>query len=483
MSARQGHGRPVSLPGRLLAPAGGVRPRGPPLASVGRVGLLGDLRGAAVGEVLTSSEAVLALRGAEFPGLVDRRPSAVVRPTNFRQVSRALQVLSANDEPVTIIGGSHGPRGAVDGVTCIDLRSIPRAAEMVGDRIAANGSCLVRDVLAADPAGELVVPAGVAATPGMGLLTTAGVGGLTRSLGLSIDSLESVTLLLSNGAELVVDSSSEDDLWWAVRGAATRLGVVAGATFRSHRVPIVTETRLLTRMDALAQWAQTAPALPRTTSLSWISVPATDGGEPLLMLDEVTVGPQPHGAAAQVAGASASGVLSEQTWQHAYRDHGHWMIPSDPAHGPAPLPEEYRMDTAALWCSAEGVAGIVAELAEAVAEAPPWCNVQVQHAGGALGDVTDDATAFFGRSAEYNVVLGAVWPAQGRGKLGARDWLRGAEKAVSAAMISRYATDVRRGEFRIEAKVRQIYGPQLPRLREVAERLDPADRFRYAPPF
>ena len=447
------------------------------------VALLGDLRGAAVGEVLTGPDAGAVLSDAEFPGLADRKPAMVVRPTSFRQVSRALQVLSANDEPVTVVGGSHGPRGAVDGVVCIDLRGIPRRTELTGDRIVANGSCLVRDVLAADPAGELVVPAGVAATPGMGLLTTAGVGGLTRSLGLSIDSLESVTLLLSNGAELVVDADSEEDLWWAVRGAATRLGVVASATFRTHRVPMVTETRLLTRIDALEAWAQTAPSLPRGTSLSWIAVPATDGGQPLLMLDELTVGPEPIGAAARVAAASAAGVLSEHTWSHAYRDHGHWMIPDDPEHGPPPMPEEYRMDTTALWCSAEGVAGIVADLAEVVADAPPWCNIQVQHAGGAMADVADDATAFFGRSAEYNVVLGAVWPAQGRGKLAARDWLRGAEKTVGGAMVSRYATDVRRGEFRIESKVRQIYGPQLPRLREVADRLDPASRFRYAPPF
>ena len=445
---------------------------------------LADLRRALGDAVHTGASAAAVLHDAEFPGLADQRPTAVVRARDFTEVAAALRVSAQHDEPVTVIGGSHGPRGAVDGVVCLDLRGIPRRTQLHATTVEATGSCRVRELLAADPTGERVVPAGVVDTPGMGLLTTAGVGGLTRSLGLSIDSLESVTLILADGSQAVVDAGADSDLWWAVRGAASRLGVVASARFRTHRVPVVHEGRVVTRIGALPVWAETAPTLPRGASLSWIATPATDGGEPLLMLAEVTSGARGFGSASAVTTLAGTPMLWQRSWSRAYRDPRPWTMPVLPAHSP-PAAEDHRMDTVALWCSAAGMARIIDLIPRLLATAPnPLCHLQAQHAGGAMADVADADTAFFGRAAEYNVVATAMWSHRDDGsRSAALEWLRAAEETIEPAMLSRYAVDIRRGEPRQAAKVRQIYGPNLSRLRAVSDRVDPAGRFRYAPPF
>lgn len=415
-----------------------------------------------------------------FTGMRDRRPSVVIRPVSFDEVAAALRVLDAHDLPVSVIGGGHGPRSMFDGVACLDLRSIPVQVRSTATTVTVSGSALVEDVLSVDPA--LVVPVGVAFTPGIGLLTTGGIGGITRSHGLTIDSLVSLELLDAAGEPFVVDASGDQDLWWAARGAATRLGVVTSASFRLHTLPAVTQTQLVVRARSLREWARLAARLPRDTSVSVAMVPASDDGDPLVLFDEVTVGQTSRGMAAVMAADNE--VVSTRTWTHPYREFAIFAVPKGPGHEPPPIEDE-RRQTISVLISASGAVEVIDGLLALLAQAPtPWSWVELQHVGGAVADVADADTAFWGRSAEHSVVVTSAWPADADGDVfdSCQRWLQQARELLAPVAVGVYACDIR-PDVPGHHSVHEVFGDNLERLRAVATRVDPRGRFRLAPPF
>lgn len=410
------------------------------------------------------------LADMDFPGAQDRRPAAVVRPRTFDDVRRALAVLAEHGEPVTTIGGGHGPRSVHDGVVCIDLRSIPAQAEFGAAAVRVNGSARVADLLGAVPDGARVLPVGVSPSPGMGLLTTGGIGALSRSLGLSIDWIRSLDLLLADGSRVRVGPGS--DLWWAARGAAARIGIVESATFATHPLPQVYETHILTRAGVLPSWAALAPGLPREATLSWTMSPADDG-LPLVLLDEVSTTPGAAGSASRVLGAEP--VLAHREWRHPYREFARFCVPD--VHPPG----DARVRRSSLLLSAAGMQPLVGAIVEHLRAAPtPWCRIEVQQMGGAVADVEDSATAFHGRDAEYSLTAEAVGPAST--EQARADWLAALDALVAPAVVGRYMSDIQ-WDGCDPLQLEQGFGEQLARLRAVAEAYDPDARFRFAPPF
>lgn len=90
----------------------------------------------------------------------------------------------------------------------------------------------------------LVLPAGVSGKPGLGLALHGGVGYLTRLFGLTVDHLQRCTLVTGNGlvwklsGANAMRSKQHAELWWAVRGAASIIGVVVEAVFVARQLPL-----------------------------------------------------------------------------------------------------------------------------------------------------------------------------------------------------------------------------------------------------
>lgn len=437
--------------------------------------LISQLQGALGAEIVGST-----LPPAVFTGAADRRPVCVVRPRTFADVVRAMQVLAAAAAPVSVVGGGHGPRAVIDGVVCLDLRSIPPRVEARPGSVTVNGSARVADLLS--PSSAHVVPVGVLTSPGVGLMTLGGVGGLTRSLGLTIDSIVSMELIDADGMIRTVTADGDPDLWFAARGAAAALGVVSALTLRTHEVPQVWHSRTVARGASVAAWSRLAPTLPRTTSCSVIAVPATDGGDAVVMYDVVS----------RVASdvdwrllADGGELLANFSWQHAYRDMPAWDVPESEAFQP-PVLVDPRWRTVALWLDGEATPDVVEAMVTLVRQAPtPWCRLEFQHVGGALADVAEDASAMSGRSAEHSAVITAMWPADSDSHTmqACLEWVSRMRAAASPAVLGSYATDLVPDMADQEAGLREVFGSNLDRLRTVAQKVDPDGRFRCAPPF
>ena len=84
-----------------------------------------------------------------------------------------------------------------------------------------------------------------------------GIGHLTRKHGLSIDNILGAEVVLADGSVVTADESTNEDLFWAIRGGGGNFGVVTSLTLRLHPVSTV-----VCRADALAAGA-------RRRVLSW----------------------------------------------------------------------------------------------------------------------------------------------------------------------------------------------------------------------
>jgi len=91
------------------------------------------------------------------------------------------------------------------------------------------------------------------ATTGIAELTLGGgVGWLVRKHGLACDNLLSLDLITADGVLRTVSSEQHDDLFWALRGGQSNVGVVTSLEYRLHEVGPVTGGMLLHPADRAA---------------------------------------------------------------------------------------------------------------------------------------------------------------------------------------------------------------------------------------
>jgi FAD/FMN-containing dehydrogenase len=171
-------------------------------------------------------------------GMIDRHPALIVRCASPDDVARAIAFARGHDVPIAVRGGGHngGGLGVVDDGVVIDLSGI---ADVVvdpdSDTVRVGGGCTWGEVDPRTAEHGRVVPSGIISTTGVGGLTLGGgLGHLTRSFGLTIDSLVGADLVLADGSQIHTDAGEHPELFWALRGGGGNFGVVTAFQFRTH---------------------------------------------------------------------------------------------------------------------------------------------------------------------------------------------------------------------------------------------------------
>ena len=178
-------------------------------------------------------------------GMIDRRPALVAQCSGAADVIAAVNFASRNDLIVAVRGGGHSIPGhsACDGGLMIDLSRMRGVTVNPEHRtVRAQGGALWGDVDHETQAFGLATSGGVVSTTGIGGLTL-GSGSqswLIRKYGNAADNLLSADVVTAKG-ELVHASERENaDLFWALRGGGGNFGVVTSFEFRLHPVgPLV----------------------------------------------------------------------------------------------------------------------------------------------------------------------------------------------------------------------------------------------------
>ncbi len=437
------------------------------------------LRSRVTGRVIGPDDDDYDAARAVFYGGIDRRPAAVVRVADERDVATVVGLAREHGLEVAVRSGGHSAagHGTSDGGLVIDLADM-RAIEIdPGARIASAQTGLNAAAYSV-AAGEqgLATGFGDTGSVGIGGITLGGgVGYLVRKHGLTIDDLLSADLVAADGELIHVDEDSHPDLFWAIRGGGGNFGVATRFTLRLHDLPQIVGGMLLlpATVETVAAFVEATTDAPEELSAIVNVMPAP----PMPFLDEEHHGRMVIFALLCFAGDPADGEraiaplrsiappLADMVRPMAYAE---IYPPEDAAYHPIASSTTMFVD--------EIDADAVGSMLEALDRSSAMLRaVQIRPLGGAMVRVPNEATAFAHRDRRYMINVAALYAEPN-------------ERDTHERWVGALSTDLQRGRaaayvnFLVDERadaVRTAYpGPTWDRLRRVKATYDPENVFR-----
>jgi FAD/FMN-containing dehydrogenase len=353
-------------------------------------------------------------------------PAAVARCAGAPDVAAAVAFARDQRVPFTVRSGGHSYTGASTGTgLVIDLSAVNRVqVSAASNTVTMGAGARLVDVYAGVAAAGRGIAAGSCPTVGItGLTLGGGVGVLTRSWGLTCDSLVGYQLVTADGAVLAVDARSQPDLHWAGQGGGGgSFGVVTSLTLGTHPAPPVTLFALHWPWSAAAEvvqawqhWGQSVDPRCWTTC----KVRASPGVGGSVLVAGVWNGPA-TGLATALASLRASvgrPATSVSSRTHTYLDA--MLTEAGCAGAGCHLPPAGTLVREPLAATSHVPATLMSAqaattLTNAVAHAASTAGLKqvvasLDALGGAVAGHSPSSTAFVHRTAPYTVQYTATW--------------------------------------------------------------------------
>jgi len=432
-----------------------------------------ELSSSLPGGVLTSGQNGYDDARRLWNGAFDRHPALIVRCTSATDVVHAVDFARSHSLLTAVRGGGHSVSGqsSCDGGLMIDLspmKAIHVNAESRTARV--EPGVLLGDMDRATQASGLATTAGTVTHTGVaGLTLGGGMGRLARKLGLACDNLRSVEIVTAEGKQLRASSQENADLFWGVRGGGGNFGIVTAFEFRLHPIgPIVlggvTLFPYTNAREVLGALAEFAERSPDEMYLTPFVARAKDG---LAVGFETCYCGTPEAGERLLApirrlGKSVVDTVSAKPYVEV-------QAASDAVFPPG---RGYYFKSGFVSSISPK---LIDEIVGRFEGAPPWLhNIPLIHAGGAMGRVKPDATAFWNRHALHDVAVWAAWDKASesdRDVVAVRGFWRALQPYTSGYYVN---TDIPDDEKRL----RETYGDNYPRLVQLKNKYDPTNLFR-----
>ncbi|PSL08198.1 FAD/FMN-containing dehydrogenase [Haloactinopolyspora alba] len=415
-----------------------------------------------------------------FPGDVDHRPSAILRPRDAADVAQALSVVRETGAEVSVRSGGHSlaGHGVSDGGITLDLAEMKDLDIDVDARTAWAGAGLTAGEYT-NAVGEhgLATGFGDTGVVGIGGITLGGgVGFLSRRYGLTIDDLLAAEIVTADGSILHVDADNHPDLFWAIRGGGGNFGVVTRFRYRLHEVPTVVGGMMLLPATADVLRGVLAAAAEAPDELSLIIntmlappmpfIPADQHGQPVVLLLACYAGPDDDGQRALAPFRAVATPVADMIQSIPYSG----MFP--PGEG-----EDFHPTAASRTFYADDIAADTVDtiIDRISSSAGSMRAVQIRPLGGAIDRVANDATAYAHRGRRYMMNITSFY--DGADDYAAQEaWVDDLTSALRNGADGAYANFL--GHDGTD-RVREAYpGGTLDRLAEVKSHYDPTNLFR-----
>jgi FAD/FMN-containing dehydrogenase len=264
------------------------------------------------GRVITQRDVDYDETRTVFPGGIDRRPAAIVRPLDAFEVARVVSVAREAGAELAVRGGGHSAAGfgVNDGGIVVDMRDMRGFdVDVAAGTAWADAGLTAGEYTESAAMHGLATGFGDAGTVGVGGITLGGgVGYLSRAHGMTIDNLLAAEVVTADGEILEVDDERHPDLFWAIRGGGGNFGVATRLRFRLHEVDEVVGGMLMLPATAETVSGFAAAADAASEELSAIAnvvpapplpfVPAEHHGELVIMAFLCHCGAREDGEAA-----------------------------------------------------------------------------------------------------------------------------------------------------------------------------------------
>jgi FAD/FMN-containing dehydrogenase len=438
------------------------------------------------GEVIGRADAGYDAARRIWNGMIDQRPSLIVRCRGAADVVAAVNLARDRGVPLSVRGGGHNVSGNAlcDGVV-VDL-SLMRDVRVDPDRqvVRVAGGALLGDVDREAQAFGLAVPMGVMSRTGVGgLALHGGIGFLMRRHGLTSDNLVGADVVTADGRLLVVDASRHADLFWALRGGGGNFGVVTSFEFQAYPVgpdvwmclvfyPMAAATRVL---GSLRTFMETAPDEISAVATLWTAphedpAPVEHRGAPVIAIAACFSGPVEQGAAALAPLREIDRPLFDLSGPMPFLAAQTLFDPDYPDGG------RYYWKSTFLSRLDDEVAEVLA--GHAATRPSSRSSVDLVVLGGAISRVAPDATAFATRDAPYVLAIEANWedPADDAANVAwARAVFDDVQRFSSGGAYLNFPGFGEEGEMLVRAS----YAGNYDRLQHVKARYDPVNLFRH----
>jgi FAD/FMN-containing dehydrogenase len=420
-----------------------------------------------------------------FNSMIDRRPAVIARCASTDDVVAAVRFGADNDLPIAVRSGGHSVAGMsiCDAGILVDLGGLKRIEVDRATRTArARGGVLWGEFDAATQEHGLHTPGGRVTTTGVGGFTTGGGYGWTSSKhGLTCDNLISAEVVLADGRVVTASQEENADLFWGIRGGSGNFGVVTDFEFQLHELgPIVLAGLALWPLERASEvfrgWRDYVDAAPDELSTACVMITAPpEDFVPDRLKGQVAVGMaamyvgDPEEGAGVVQPLKDLGPEVDLIQPMPYTAFQAILDPSAP-----PGMRNYWRGEYMSRLPDEAIDTFVAHAPDVAAAGMPLSQMIIFRIGQGVTAISDNATAFSHRDADYLFHPISVWenPADdGR--------VIAANRAFADAMRP-FGTGAAYLNFTPETdRIRDAYGDaKYERLVALKDKYDPDNLFR-----
>jgi hypothetical protein len=346
---------------------------------------------------------------------VVHQPHLVVRARTEADIVETVRLARGLGTTVAVQNTGHGAVAVTSGVL-LTIGALDTVTVDAASRTATiGGGARWGSVIAAAAHHGLFPVAGSSPTVGVvGYLLGGGLGPLARSRGFSSDYIESARVVTGSGEFVDVDSSTDPELMWALRGGKYGLGIVSQIRVRLVELRTLYGGALFFQEDHIARalrgWAEWLTAAPDevTTSVAIVRypdiefVPAPFRGQRLLAMRFAYPGDAARGEELARPLRALAPVYVDSVGELPVEEIG--RIHSDP---PNPGPSAVRglmLDRV----DRNTVDALLGEVGPGTN--PPFVSVEIRHLGVATAVDLPDGSALSGRGASFTVGAVAVDP-------------------------------------------------------------------------
>jgi FAD/FMN-containing dehydrogenase len=414
----------------------------------------------------------------------DARPDLVVRCAGASDVIAAVRFATSAGLDIAVKGGGHSVPGfsTIQGGMLIDLGPMDGVrVDPIAKRAVVGPGCRWRDVDAETQEFGLATTGGLVSDTGVaGFTLGGGIGHLMRKHGLALDNLVGADVVTADGRFVHASETDEPELFWGLRGGGGNFGIVTAFEFQLHNVgPMVyggpiffagEDTEAV--LAAYAEW--TGSGLPDDIS-AFANV---------LVAPPVPFLPEEH------HGKQICAVIFCHSGDHA---EGEKLLapmraaatPIADLGGPIPyaalnslidglFPKGGRYYMRAGYLEGLTPEAIASMVATHLSTPLPGCEIHIHDLGGAVGRVSESATAFGDRSAPYALNIVGTW------QDGADDEANLAWMREAGARLDEFCTGAVYSNFmgsEGDERTKSAYGEKLPRLQALKRAWDPDNVF------
>jgi FAD/FMN-containing dehydrogenase len=434
---------------------------------------LAALRHALNCQILTDGDAEYDSVRRIWNGMIDRRPSAIVRAGSIADVMQAVRFAREHDVLISVRGGGHSMAGKSvgDGALMIDL------ALMNGIHVNPAAQCAVvqggakwGDLDREAERHQLATTGGVISSTGVcGLTLGGGMGWLMGKHGLSCDNIVSADMVSADGSHLTASATENEDLFWAIRGGGGNFGIVTALEFRMHPLKQVQGGVVLYprsgAYDLLRRYRDVTVTAP--DELTAYAALLVGHGHPMVALAMCDSGDSLATQSVSAQFSVGEAPVADMTGTKKYTDIQTMLDFS------APAGAHYYFKCPFLRELTDDAIRAIVDLTHDLPT--EQTQVIIEHMHGAASRVPVGNTAFGLRRTHYSINLAAAWtdPAMAERCI---DWARTAAATMEALGASDAYVNYLGDEG--SSAIRASYGANYPRLAQLKKKYDPTNFFR-----